>query len=81
LTRFVAQHLPFSGAPAGSFVFGIGMSSAALTVPSVQQVLKALAIMVVDSAIVRSLSVCSLRQNGNILSYFIRVVCTIVQRR
>jgi len=81
IARFVARHLPFSGAPAGSFVFGIGMSNAALIVPSVQQVLKTLMVSIADSAIVRLLSVSSSQQNGGGSSYFIRVVCTIVQRR
>ena len=79
--RFVARHLPFSGSPAGSWVFGIGLDSAALTVTSVQQVLKTWTVLIADSAIVRDASLGSFRQNGNVLSYFIRVVGTIVQRR
>ena len=79
--RFIARHRPFSGSPAGSLDFGIGLGGVALTVTSVQQVLKTWAVSIADSAIVRYSSICSFRQNGNVLSYFIRVVCTIVQRR
>jgi len=81
VARFVARHLPFSGAPSGSFEFGGGLLDAVLTVTTVQYVLKVLTISIADSAIVRTSSVRAPRQNGNALSYFIQVVCTIVQRQ
>ena len=81
IAKFVARHAPSSGAPIGTLDLGIGTLHVALTVTSVQYVLKVLTMPIADSAIVRSLFVDSSRQNGGVLSYFIRVVYTIVQRR
>jgi len=78
--QFVAQHLPFPGSPAGSLAFGNSLLNAALTVTTVQYILKAWVIPVADLAVVRS-SVCPSRQGGDVLSYFVGIVCTIVQRR
>ena len=81
LARFAARHLPFSGIPEGVWGFGISGGSAVLTVTSIQQVLKTLTVSIADSAIIRSLCVGSSRKNGAGISYFIRIVCTIVQRQ
>jgi hypothetical protein len=78
--QFVARHLPFSGFPAGSFAVGNSLLNAVLTVTTVQYVLKVLTIPVVDSASVHSSFVGTFRQNRNVLSYFIRIVCILVQR-
>jgi hypothetical protein len=80
IARFVARHTPFSGSPGGSFEFDIGTSAVALTVTSVQSVLKSFAISVIDSVAVRSF-VGLFHRNNDDVSYFIRVVCTIVLRR
>jgi hypothetical protein len=80
LARFVARHFPFPGSPSGAFGFGIGSFNAALTITTVQYFLKAWTIPVADSIIVHS-SIYPFRQDCNSLSYFVRVVCTIVQRR
>jgi hypothetical protein len=77
--QFVSRHLPFSGAPSGSLEFGIGIVDAALTVSTVQYVAKSLSILSAH-CIVRSLVRCSFQQSGGV-SYFVRIVCTIVQRR
>jgi len=77
IAQFVARHLPLPGSPAGSFVWRAGICDAVLTVPSV---LKFFAISVVDSIAVRSFVGLTPRNNDGI-SYFIRIVCTIVQRR
>jgi hypothetical protein len=79
--QFVARHLPFPGSPAGSLAFGISLFDVALIVTTVQYVLKTLTLPVADSAIVHSSSIRSFRQNGDVLSYFVRIVCTIVQRQ
>jgi hypothetical protein len=80
LAQFAARHLPFSGVPEGAWGFGINGSSAVLTVTSVQQILKTLTVSIADSAVIRSLCVGSPR-HGIGISYFIRIVCTIVQRQ
>ena len=80
IAQFVARYLPLSGSPAGSFALGIGTSAAALTVPSAQTVLKSFVTSVIDSIAVRSFVGLTPRNNDGI-SYFIRIVCTIVQRR
>ena len=81
VARFVARHLPFSGSPSGLLVFGSGASGAAVTVTTGQHVLKSFSISAVDSAISLSSSVCSSRHNSDVLSYFILVIRTVVQRR
>jgi len=78
--QFIVRHFPLPGSPAGSFAFGNSLFNAALTVTSVQYIIKALTIPVTEAAIVRS-SVSTFRQNGNVLSYFVKIVSTIVQRR
>jgi len=78
--QFVARHLPFSGFPAGSFAVGNSLLNAVLTVTSVQHVLKVVTMPVADSASIRSSFIGTFRQNGNVLSYFIRIVCILVQR-
>jgi len=77
IAQFVSRHLPLSGSPAGSFEGKSGICDAVLTVSSV---LKTVAVAVVDPTVVRSFVGLTPRNNGNI-SYFIRIVCTIVQRR
>jgi hypothetical protein len=83
VARFIVRHLPFSGSPFGSFAFGIGTYPAALTVTSVQhgvkKVLKAFIIPIADSVVLRSSIVP--QNGGGILSYFVRVVGTIILRR
>ena len=80
VAQFVAWYLPNSHSPAGSLVNRAGGCAAALTVTSVQLVLKSSAISTADCPFTRSV-VFPFRQSENVLSYFIRVVCTIVQRR
>ena len=80
IAQFVARHLPFSGSPAGSFVFGSRTLAIALTVTTGQHVAKPLAIPVFDLAPNRS-CVVSEQHSGNILSFFIQIVHTIVQRQ
>jgi hypothetical protein len=77
---FVARHLPFSGSPAGSLAFGSSRLSAALIVTTMPFSPQVGGMPVANSTIVRS-SMGSLRQNGDALSYFVGIVCTIVQRR
>jgi len=80
IAQLLARYSPFSGVPAGSFEFGAGLFVAALTVTSVQHVLRPLAISAPDAvAVVPSAGL--LRQGGDGVSYFIRIVLTIVQRR
>jgi len=80
IARFIARHLPFSGFPAGSFVFGNGTSGVALTVTSIQSVLKPFAISAINSIAVPSF-VGLFQRNNDGISYFVRIACTIVQRR
>ena len=80
IAQFVARHLPFSGSPAGSFEWRTGICDAVLTVTSVQSVVKSFAGSMVDSVVAPSFVGLFRRNNGGI-SYFIRIVCTIVQRR
>jgi len=80
IAQFLARHLPFSDSPAGSFVFGGGILSTALTVSTGQHVVKPFTIPVFDLMTNRSF-ITGGRQSGNILSFFIRIVSTIVQRR
>ena len=77
IARFVARHLPCSGFPAGLFEFGVGICNAVLTITPV---LQSIAVSVVDSVVVRSFVELTPRNNEGI-SYFVRIVCTIVQRR
>ena len=80
IAQFVAQHCPFSGSPNSSFEWKTGICDAVLTVTSVQSVVKSFAISVFDSAVVPSFVGLTSRNNGGI-SYFVRIVCTIVQRQ
>ena len=79
--RFIARHLPCSDSPFGSLVFGIGTTTAALIVTSVQHVLKSFAIPIVDSTVVPASFVCSSQQGDDGISYFVRIIRTIVQRQ
>ena len=79
--QFIARHSPFSGIPGSSSEFGNSPFGVALTVTTIQYVLKTLTLPVADSAIVRSYSIGAFRQNRDVLSYFVRIVCTIVQRQ
>ena len=80
IAQFVARHFPFSGSPAGSLVFGSSTLVAAMIVVPVQHVLNSLTLPVADSAGICD-SVNLFQQSSNVLSYFIRIACTIMQRR
>ena len=75
---FVHRNLP--GLPGDSLVWRASGCAAALVVTSVQFVLKSSAIPAANFAPLRSV-VSPFRQGGGSISYFIRIVCTIVQRR
>ncbi|MDR0326879.1 MAG: hypothetical protein LBI05_01140 [Planctomycetaceae bacterium] len=79
--QFVVRHFPFSGSPAGAFVFGGGTVSAALTVTTFQYVVKSVSTLSASFANLRSFAVSSLLQRNDGISYFVRIVCTIVLRR
>ena len=80
IAQFVARHLPLPSFPAGSLEFGLGASAIALTVTSIQIVMKSFAISAADSAVIRSFAG-QFHRNNDDIPYFIRIVCTIVQRR
>jgi hypothetical protein len=80
MAQFVTRHLPGSDAPAGSLGFGTGMSAVVLTITAVQHVVKSFTTPIADVARVRS-GVSVYHQSGNLLSYFIQIACTVVQRR
>ena len=75
---FVARHLP--GLPDGPLTWRAGNCVAALVVTSVQLVLKSSAIPAANFVPVHS-AVSPFRQSSERVSYFIQVVCTLVQRR
>jgi hypothetical protein len=80
VARFVARHLPFSGFPAGSFEFGIGAFPVAVVVP-LPQFLKSLSSSAAHCAIIPSLAGNLSRQRCEVISYFVRIASTIVQRQ
>jgi hypothetical protein len=69
VAQFLARYSPFSGSPAGSLGFGSGIVPVALTVTTVQHVVKSVSISMVNSAIVHSLLLGLFRQDENVLSY------------
>ena len=81
IAQFIARHRPGSGSPAGSLEFGIGTVHAALTVTTFQSIVKSLSIPSAHFAISRSLAGCPFRHGGNGISYFVRIIGTIVQRQ
>jgi hypothetical protein len=78
--RFLARSLPFSGFPGSSFVFGSDAPTAAVVVVSVQHIVKLFTVPITDFAV--NLSFVKLpRESGNVLSYFLLIVRSVVQRR
>ena len=75
---FVTRYFP--GFPSDSPVWRAGGCAVALAVTSLQLVLKSSAIYAVNFASSHS-SVYPFRRGGEGISYFIRIACTIVQRR
>lgn len=78
--RFIARHLPFSGFPGSSLEFGIGTADAALIVTTVQSILKSVWISSAHFTFLRSFTAYPSQKSGSI-SFFVQVVCTIIQRR
>ena len=80
IAQFLARHLPFSSSPAGSFAFGSGNLGTTLTITTGQHVLKPISIPIAN--LMANLSfVVGIRQSENIPSFFLQIVCTIVQRQ
>ena len=80
ITQFVARHLPGSHSPAGSLDGRTGNCVAVLTVTTVPHVVKSFTSPVADS-LSRHCVIGLLQHDNNVLSLFIQVVCTIVQRQ
>jgi hypothetical protein len=78
IAQFVARHLP--GSPPGSPEWNASNGTADLTVSSVKLVMKSLTISAVHFTSIRSV-VYPFRQSSESISYFVRIVSTIVQRR
>jgi hypothetical protein len=77
---FVVRHLPFSGSPIGSVVFGDSVLAVALTVTTVKQVLNSSAIHTILYTSIASI-VHPFLHSSESISYFTRIIGTIVQRR
>ena len=75
---FAIRHIP--GVPTGSLTWKSSDYVATVTVTSVRLVLKSPVISTANFAFIRSFF-CSFWQSGECVSYFVRVVWTIVKRR
>ncbi|MDR0521418.1 MAG: hypothetical protein LBH00_06155 [Planctomycetaceae bacterium] len=78
--RFVAKHSPFSGLPDSAFCFGFGMNAALLTVSAGQYHVKNHAANIAGDVVKNVHSVCPVHFSGGLLSYFVRIVRSVVLR-